>query len=209
MTTHHNNEPTSQTATSRENGLGDFSSAVAERAGSYSAQPIFCRKIGHIFARKPHRQKCAVVGTRHCGAMESGDDPSNEPVQLVSAEFLLTHWVWVAGVDEGKTDKSGQDCSKVAYTETGTPFYTGEEADMWPESGTYLPWHDKKMSFASGQYGSKAVSTTCMVWNWKQYSWDGSKIENGETVYYYNNCEDWTSSGTSPSIYTRYYDGSP
>jgi hypothetical protein len=93
----------------------------------------------------------------------------------------------------------------------------------WNEGGTlsvedfshYLPWSTREVSFAQGQYGIKAISTTCMVWNWKQYHWDYQVWDpnmnqgQGGWRYYFYETQKWSSQYTSASIFTRYYDGSP
>ena len=107
---------------------------------------------------------------------------------ILQTEYF-THWVWVAGVETGKTDNSGQTCSKVDYTETGTPFYTGDEANLWPESGTYLPWMQSYSWIDDAHTNMR--SSPIMVWYWQQY-----------TMYNSANPQQ------HPDIFTKYYDGS-
>jgi hypothetical protein len=144
-------------------------------------------------------------------------DPSSEPSWKVE-EF--PHWVWVYGVEEDKgTDSLGQSVDLVKFTETGTPFYNPsydpsrprDGKEYWPTNysilgrvlDTCLPWKSN-VSWAPNQVGSKAISSTEMVWKWKDYLF--TKIWNStlnKWIYYY----DWTP--VSPCIGTRYFDGSP
>jgi len=130
------------------------------------------------------------------------------------------HWVWVYGVEEDKgTDSLGQPVDLVKFTETGTPFYNPsydpsrprDGKEYWPTNysilgrvlDTCLPWKSN-VSWAPNQVGSKAISSTEMVWKWKDYLF--TKIWNStlnKWIYYY----DWTP--VSPCIGTRYFDGSP
>jgi len=137
------------------------------------------------------------------------------------------HWVWVYGVEEDKgTDSLGQSVDLVKFTETGTPFYNPsydpsrprDGKEYWPTTysilgrvlDTYLPWRsgasfERVPKDQNVEQPAKFFrSSTEMVWKWKQYAPDISKLENGIWQYYY----DWTSN-QYPWIFTRYFDGSP
>jgi hypothetical protein len=93
---------------------------------------------------------------------------------------------------------------------TGDNIYSGAMADIWPRYyqidtqwiGTHLPWRSN-VSWAPNQVGSKAISSTEMVWKWKDYQYCKWQNPNGEWIYWY----DWIP--ISPTIFTRYFDGSP
>jgi len=127
-------------------------------------------------------------------------DPSSEPSWKVE-EF--PHWVWVYGVEPYNAFND-----RVKFT--GDNIYSGAMADIWPRYyqidtqwiGTHLPWRSN-VSWAPNQVGSKAISSTEMVWKWKDYQYCKWQNPNGEWIYWY----DWIP--ISPTIFTRYFDGSP
>jgi hypothetical protein len=197
------NEPISQTATSRENGLGGFSSAVAEGAGSYSAQPeAYEPRVALAMAIAASQKVRVRVGTATIS--QRADQVVSQT--LANAEFLLNHMVWVAGVDENAGyDSLNRPVDKVRFTYTGTPFYNPaynsekprDGWEYWPShdgvSDTVLPWHSNPLKGSKGDY----ISSTEMVWKWKHYDPDnaaGTDYLDGGTQY--------------ATISTRYYDGS-
>jgi hypothetical protein len=92
-----------------------------------------------------------------------------------------------------------QKVVKVGFMESGTPFYAGPYADMWPvglydnegnlKINTNLPW---MVTYSYSPSTGKMISSTKMIWYWQQY-----------TKYNPTNPQQ------HPDIYTRYYDGSP
>ncbi|MFA5771658.1 MAG: hypothetical protein WC974_02895 [Thermoplasmata archaeon] len=210
-------EPTSQTATSRENGFRDFSgggervmrlnqmriikrnqsvpSEIAERVGSYSAQPEAYEPRVALAMASEASQKVRV----RVGKLPYGEQFADQVVSqtLANAEFLLTHWVWVAGVEPSDlTDSKSQPVDNVHFTETGTPFYNPaydstkprDGADWWPDY--YLPWVQDYSPVDDNNDGTPDWyrSSTHAVWDWKSYS---------------------PSNTPSPTSWTKYFDGSP
>ena len=119
------------------------------------------------------------------------------------------HWVWVYGVEEGNSIlHPGYD--RVSFT--GDNIYTGVDVHFWPyeytvgsgvKVSTNLPWRSN-VSWALAMTGSKAISSPEMVWKWKPYQYNSwLNPQTQKWVYWY----DWTP--ISPTIFTRYYDGSP
>ncbi|MEM4293321.1 MAG: hypothetical protein QXJ27_04050, partial [Thermoplasmata archaeon] len=105
------------------------------------------------------------------------------------------HWVWVYGVTPYNTSHD-----RVHFTGHNT--YFGEEADIWPrmyQIGTQyivtVPWRS-----GISYHNSIVIASTEMVWWWRQY--DPSTGEENANHY------DWGTLGL-PTIFTRYYDGSP
>ncbi|MEM3397408.1 MAG: hypothetical protein QXD64_08815, partial [Thermoplasmata archaeon] len=120
----------------------------------------------------------------------------NEGVTLRVENFQ--YWVWVYGVEQG-TD----NYDRVYFT--GDNFLSPSKGmyDEWPkisQSGilTYLPWRG---GVSKNEKSGKFISTTEMVWKWKQYSPDGYDA-SGKPYYLWGEPQ-W------PTIFTRYYDGSP
>jgi len=127
-------------------------------------------------------------------------DPSDDVWKV--EEF--PHWVWIYEVEVG-TSQLHPGYDRVYFT--GDNIYNGPDGDLWPiyysingkRPSTYLPWRTG-VDFAPNHYGEIAISSTEMVWKWKCYQF--SKKWENRWIYYY----DWTP--VSPTIYTRYYDGS-
>ena len=119
------------------------------------------------------------------------------------------HWVWIWGVEENAIPNH----DRVFFT--GDNIYIGVDGDLWPwrysiggnEIRSYLPWRSgpsyKKIPGDPKEKAEYFISSTEMVWKWKQYEPDKAEIISGKWVYTY----DWTSN-LYPWIYTRYYDGS-
>ncbi|MEM3413775.1 MAG: hypothetical protein QXE27_07525, partial [Thermoplasmata archaeon] len=134
----------------------------------------------------------------------------NAGVTLKVEDFQ--HWVWVYGVEPNKGEDSyGQEVDLVKFTETGMPFFdmpynSGKPRDgkeYWPQMyyfsnyrfSTHLPW-----TSGISYHESTPISSTEMIWWYRQY--DPTSVEKAAGHY---------TAGTlgSPTIFTRYYDGSP
>jgi hypothetical protein len=107
------------------------------------------------------------------------------------------HWVWVYGVTLGTTE------DKVYFT--GNNFLPPLKVayDEWLVAdangvSTHLPWRG---GIHKDEKSGKFISTSEMVWKWKQYDPDGYDV-NGFPYYSWD--PPWF-----PIIFTRYYDGSP
>jgi hypothetical protein len=106
------------------------------------------------------------------------------------------HWVWVYGVEPYNAFND-----RVKFT--GDNIYSGAMADIWPikysvgteKIDTYLPWRT-----GISYFGITVISSTAMVWWYRQYDPTASERTN--------NFYDWYIYGL-PTIFTRYYDGSP
>ncbi|MEM3397407.1 MAG: hypothetical protein QXD64_08810 [Thermoplasmata archaeon] len=125
----------------------------------------------------------------------------NAGVTLKVEDFQ--HWVWVYGVER-------YDGHNERVLFTGDNIYSGEKANIWPVEyqvgsqwiSTHFPWKSN-VSWAHNQVGSKAISSPEMVWKWRNYQFNKWQNPQGQWIYWY----DW--SPVSPTISTRYYDGSP
>lgn len=111
-------------------------------------------------------------------------------------------------------DKYSDTDDKVTYTWSGDDIHNIQGVDskgtpnryLWPKTGTYLPWTGGISWITEGE---KARSSTEMVWKWKPYQFNSKQIPdpNDPTKQIWVYLYDWTP--ISPTISTRYYDGSP
>jgi len=106
------------------------------------------------------------------------------------------HWVWVYGVEPYNATHD-----RVEFT--GDNIYTGPDGDLWSwryyvkgyEIKTCLPWRS-----SISTHDSIPISSTEMVWWWRQYDPTPAEISAGHYTYGILG---------KPTIFTRYYDGSP
>jgi len=128
---------------------------------------------------------------------EYANQPTILPPRWCCVACHFPHWVWVYGVTLGTTE------DKVYFT--GNNFLPPLKVayDEWPVAdangvSTHLPWRG---GIHKDEKSGKFISTSEMVWKWKQYDPDGYDV-NGFPYYSWD--PPWF-----PIIFTRYYDGSP